>query len=95
MKIAKVTNLNQTIQSLKDNGVWVYGLELGGKEIERVSLKGNVALVVGSEGRGITEQVQKNCDEIVSLEMHGKVNSLNASVATGIGLYEILRQRKN
>lgn len=95
MKIAKVTNINQTIQTLKDNNIWVYALELGGKSIDTVSLKGNIALVVGSEGKGTSEQVKKNCDEIVSLQMYGKVNSLNASVATGIGLYEIVRQRKN
>lgn len=93
MKIATVTNLNQTIETLKENGVWVYGLELGGKDIYKANLTGPIALVVGSEGFGISRLVKQNCDEIVTLQQKGKINSLNASVACGIAVYEILKQR--
>ena len=94
VKIAKVNNINQTIDYLKDKGVWVYGLETGGKEIYSVDLTGSIALVVGSEGFGISSLTKQKCDEIVTLPLKGKVNSLNASVACGIGLYEVLRQNK-
>ena len=93
MKIAKVTNLNQTIELLKENNIWVYALELGGEELTKSNLKGSIALVVGSEGKGVSEQVKKNSDAVVSLKMYGNVNSLNASVATGVALFEIVRQR--
>lgn len=94
MKIASVTNLNQCIEKLKQNGVWIYGLELGGKNIYNVNLKGKIALVVGSEGFGLTRLVKQNCDEVVTLPQKGKINSLNASVACGVAVYEILKQRK-
>ena len=93
IKIASVTNLNNTIEKLKESGVWVYGLELGGKDIYKTNLSGPIALVVGSEGFGISSLVQKNCDEIVSLPQKGKINSLNASVAAGVAIYEIVKQR--
>lgn len=94
VKIAKVVNLNQAIEKLKQNNIWVYGLEAGGKEIYSVNLKGRVAIVVGSEGRGISQLTKQKCDEIVSLPLKGKINSLNASVACGIALYEVVRQNK-
>lgn len=93
MKIASVTNLNQTIEVLKQKGVWVYGLELGGKDIYKTNLTGPIALVVGSEGFGLSRLVKENCDEIVTLPQKGQINSLNASVACGIAVYEILKQR--
>lgn len=93
MKIASVTNLNQTIEVLKQKGVWVYGLELGGKDIYKTNLTGSIALVVGSEGFGLSRLVKENCDEIVTLPQKGQINSLNASVACGIAVYEILKQR--
>lgn len=93
MLIARVVNLSNEIKYLKKQGLWVYGLELGGSDIYSTNLKGPIALVVGSEGFGIKELVKKNCDGVVSLQMKGKVNSLNASVASGIALYEIARQR--
>ena len=93
MKIASVTNLNQTIEVLKQKGVWVYGLELGGKDIYKTNLTGSIALVVGSEGFGLSRLVKENCDEIVTLPQRGQINSLNASVACGIAVYEILKQR--
>ena len=94
MLIARETNLSQVLDFLKRQGLWVFGLELGGSNIYKTNLKGPIALVIGSEGFGIKDLVKKNCDEIVSLPMHGQVNSLNASVATGIALYEIARQRE-
>lgn len=94
-KIARVTNLNQTIERLKKENIWVYALELGGEDIYKTNMKGNVALVVGSEGFGVSNLVKKNCDGVVTLPMKGKINSLNASVATGIAVYEILNQREN
>ena len=93
MKIASVTNISNTIELLKSNGVWVYGLELGGKDIYKTNLSGGIALVVGSEGFGISRLVKQNCDEIVTLPEKGQINSLNASVACGIAVYEILKQR--
>lgn len=93
MKIASVINLNNTIADLKEKGVWVYGLELGGKDINKTNLSGAIALVVGSEGFGISHLVKENCDEVVSLAQKGQINSLNASVACGIAVYKILEQR--
>ena len=90
--------LDKTVENilyLKDNGVWVCGTDMDAKNYyynERFD--GAIAIVIGSEGFGIKDLVKKNCDEIVSLPMHGQVNSLNASVATGIALYEISRQRE-
>lgn len=93
VKIARVTNINTTIEVLKKKGFWVYGLELGGRQINEVDFSGNIAVVVGSEGKGIKMQTRLACDDIVTLQLKGKVNSLNASVATGIGLYEITKNR--
>lgn len=92
-KICQVTNLNQTINMLKKHNVWVYGLEADRKSIYEADLKGNIALVIGSEGFGISKLVAQNCDEILSIPMNGKVNSLNASNATAIAIFEALRQR--
>ncbi len=93
MKIARVTNVNTAIRRLQDGGVWVYALDMDGREITSVGLDGAVALVVGSEGEGISPYTKKCCDGVVSLKLKGKVNSLNASVACGIALYEVVRQR--
>ena len=93
MAVARVTNLTETIKELKQNGVWIYGAEAKGECYCNMKFDSAVALVIGSEGRGISELVLKQCDFIVSLFMKGKVNSLNASVAGGILMYEIARQR--
>ena len=93
VKIARVTNINTTIEWLKKHNFWVYGLELGGRPINEVDFSGNIAVVVGSEGKGIKMQTRLVCDDIVTLQLKGKVNSLNASVAAGIGLYEITKNR--
>ena len=93
MKIARVTNINTAIKQMQEQGVWVYALDMDGTEITATNLTGAVALVVGSEGEGISPYTKKCCDAVVSLKLKGKVNSLNASVACGIALYEVVRQR--
>ena len=93
MKIARVANLSQAVAKLKKEGLWVYAVELGGENIYRTNLKGALALVIGSEGEGVGELLKKRCDGIVTLPMAGNINSLNASVAAGIAIYEAVRQR--
>ena len=93
IKIARVTNVNAAIDELKENGVWVYGLELGGQDIYKTDLRWRIALVVGGEDTGINKLTQKKCDAVVSMKMYGKINSLNASVACGVAVFEALRQR--
>jgi len=95
MKIAKVTNINTEIERLKEKNIWVYACELGGEDLDSANLSGNIAIVVGSEGRGVSALTRKLCDGVVSMKMYGKVNSLNVSVATGIVLYEAVRKRRN
>lgn len=92
--ISRVSNLNNTIKKLKQNGMWVYAVELGGEDIYKQNLQGDLCLVVGSEGDGISQLVKKNCDGILTLPMFGKVNSLNASVACGVAVFEAVRQRR-
>ena len=94
VNIAKVTNINDTIKQLQERGVWVYACELGGDNIRKANLTGSIAVVTGSEGKGVSSLTKKLCDGIVTIDMSGKVNSLNVSVATGIALYEIYSQRK-
>lgn len=94
MKIAKVTNVNATIDTLKEQGVWVYGADIEGTEYSyQVDFNGPCAIVVGSEGRGISKLTVKKCDKLVKIPMAGKINSLNASVAGGIMMYEVLKGR--
>lgn len=92
--VARVTNITETIKELKKRGIWVYGLDMDGETWCRTDLRDAMALVVGSEGRGISRLVKEQCDFILSMPMAGKINSLNASVATGIVLYEVARQRQ-
>ena len=94
MNIAMVTNLTRTIKELQQMGVWVYSLEAGNKKIYDADFTYPTALVVGSEGKGVSRLVRESSDEILSLDMFGNVNSLNASNATAIALYEALRQRE-
>ena len=94
VKVAKVTNINDTIKKLKDLNIWVYACELGGSDIAKTDLKGAIAIVLGSEGHGVSSLTKKLCDGIFTIDMVGKVNSLNVSVATGIALYEAYTQRK-
>ncbi|MBQ7884673.1 MAG: 23S rRNA (guanosine(2251)-2'-O)-methyltransferase RlmB [Clostridia bacterium] len=93
MLIARVGNINSTIEILKKQGVWVYCLETGGKEMTSANLKGSIAVVVGSEGKGVSRLTKELCDDTVTIKLKGKVNSLNASVATAVVVYEIVRQR--
>lgn len=94
IKIAKVTNINTEIERLKEKGVWVYACELGGDDLDSANLTGNIAIVMGSEGKGVSRLTRELCDGVVTMQMYGKVNSLNVSVATGIVLYEAVRKRK-
>ena len=93
IKVARVSNLVDTIKTLKKHGVWVYGMEADGVPYDKTDLSGAVALVVGSEGFGLGRLVRENCDEVLSLPMSGRINSLNASVSAGILMYEVVRQR--
>lgn len=94
MKIARVTNISETIKKLKDNGLWICGTDINAKTMyNEQDLKGPLGIVIGNEGSGIGEKVKKNCDFLIKIPMKGKVNSLNAAVSTGIIIYEVLRQR--
>lgn len=93
MLVAQVVNISQTIEKLKEKNIWCYALEAGEKDIISTDLTGGVALVVGSEGRGVSKLVAKTCDATISIPMFGKINSLNASNAGAIAMYEVLRQR--
>ena len=93
IKIARVSNLVDTIKTLKKHGVWVYGAEADGTSIDKADLSGALALVIGSEGFGLGKLVRENCDVVLSLPMFGKVNSLNASVCAGILMYEAVKYR--
>lgn len=94
MLIAKVTNINDTIRMLKEHNVWVYATDFDGKAPKETNLTGNVAIVIGSEGEGIHKLTKELCDDTLTIPEYGKINSLNASVATGIILYEAVRQRR-
>ena len=94
VKVARVTNLTETIRELKERGVWVYGAEADGEPYSETDLSGPVALVIGSEGSGLGRLVRENCDKILSIDMYGKINSLNASVSAGILIYEAVRCRR-
>lgn len=94
MKVARVVNLSRTIEELKEKNIWTYALDMDGEDYERVNFKGGVALVVGSEGEGVSRLVVERCDQKVSLPMAGHIDSLNASVAAGIMMYRVLSSRK-
>ena len=94
MKIAKVTNINSTIDMLKQQGIWIYGADIEGKDYSyNTDFSGACALIIGSEGKGISNLTLKKCDLLVKIPMIGKINSLNASVAGGIMMYEVLKGR--
>ena len=95
MKIARVTNLNSALEEIKSENIWAYALELGGNDIYKTKLTGRICMVIGGEDSGVNELTKKKCDAHVSIPMYGNVNSLNASVACGLGVFEALRQRKN
>ncbi len=94
VKIAKVKNLARTIDELKNLGVWVYAMEAGNKKIYDADFTYPTAIIIGSEGKGVSRLVKEKADEILSLDMFGSVNSLNASNACAIAVYEVVRQRR-
>ena len=93
MPVIKVNNLNQAIETMKNQNIWVFAADMDGEDMYKTNLKGDIALVVGGEGTGVRELTKKLCDGVISIPMFGKVNSLNASVSAGIVLYEAVRQR--
>lgn len=92
--VARVVNLNAVVDKLKNAGIWVYALELGGQDLYSTDLKGKIAIVIGGEDTGVNKLTRSKCDAVVSVEMKGKINSLNASVACGVAVFEALRQRR-
>lgn len=95
VRVVKVNNLHDAIKKIKDSGVFVYVTDMDGKSMYDVDLTGNVAIVVGSEGYGVSALTRKMADEVISIPMVGKINSLNASVSAGVVMYEVLRQGNN
>ena len=93
VKIAKVVNLNNTIKYLKNHGYWIYGTDMEGEDYTKLDYRGKTCIICGNEGSGMSKLVHDNCDFIASIPMKGKVNSLNASVATAIILFEAVKQR--
>ena len=92
--IARVSNLNQTIDKLKDLGLWIIGLDMAGPQsYMEVDLKGPIGIVIGAEGKGISHLTKEKCDFLASIPMAGKIESLNASVSASLMLYEVVRQR--
>lgn len=94
LPVVRVTNLVNTIKELQQRGVWVYGADMGGKPYDELDFRGSTALVIGSEGNGLGRLVSQTCDDRISIPMCGRVNSLNASVAGGILLFEAAAQRR-
>jgi 23S rRNA (guanosine2251-2'-O)-methyltransferase len=96
MKIAKVSNINNTIRNLKERGLWIVGTDVnGGKSFEEIDYDFPVALVIGNEGKGVSKLVLQNCDFVVKIPMKGKINSLNASVAASLLIYQVVSKRKD
>lgn len=93
MKIVRVTNLNHTIKILKKRGYWIFGTDMDGTDYTSLDYRGKTCIICGNEGSGMSKLVRENCDFIASIPMHGKVNSLNASVATAIIIFEAIKQR--
>ncbi|HHU84727.1 MAG TPA: 23S rRNA (guanosine(2251)-2'-O)-methyltransferase RlmB [Clostridiales bacterium] len=93
MPVVRVKNLVSTMKMLKDKGVWIYGTDMNGSSLYQTDLSGSIAVVIGNEGRGLSRLVREECDGIVSIPMFGNINSLNASVAAGVVIYEIVKTR--
>ena len=94
MKIARVTNISDSINELKDKGLWICGTDISTeKYYYEQDYRGAIGIVIGNEGKGMSEKVKKNCDFLVKIPMKGKVTSLNASVSAGIVMYEVVKQR--
>lgn len=93
MPVAKVTNIAQTVQYLKKQGVWIFGAAMDGEPATRTNLRGPIGIVIGAEGPGLGQLVRKSCDRIISLPVKGGIDSLNAAVAAAVIMYEAVRQR--
>ncbi len=91
--VAKVTNISNTIEELKKEGMWFVCADMGGDTMYNLNLKGSIGLVIGNEGEGVSRLVKEKCDFVASIPMKGNIDSLNASVAAGVLAYEIVRQR--
>ena len=92
-KICKVANLHNTVEKLKKNGFWVIGTDANGEDYTKINYSGKIAVIIGSEGKGLQPLLRKSCDQIASIPLKGKINSLNASVAAGIIIYEISKTK--
>ena len=93
--VARVTNISAALEQLKKEGLWICAADMDGEPLYKADLRGALGIVIGSEGEGISRLVRENCDFAVSIPMAGEINSLNASVAAGVIMYETLRQRIN
>ena len=95
MRVARVTNIAQTIDDLKEAGVWTYAADMGDTPYYKSDMKGSVAIVLGNEGAGISRLVKEKCDFTVSIPLYGKIDSLNVSCAAAVLLSEAARQRNS
>lgn len=93
-KVARVTNISNTIEELKQKNIWVACADMDGEILYKTNLKGSIAIVIGNEGDGVSRLVKQKCDFTVKIPMYGEISSLNASVAAGLLMYEIVRQRR-
>ena len=91
--VAKVTNIARCIDELKSKGIWFACADMSGTDMYKQNLKGPIGLVIGSEGEGVSRLVKEKCDYVCSIPMKGDIDSLNASVAAGVLMYEVVRQR--
>ena len=94
IKVARVSNLASTLEELKKHNIWIYGAEADGTPFHKAKLTGGVCLVIGSEGQGLSRLVRETCDQVLSIDMYGHVNSLNASVSAGVLMYEVVKYRR-
>lgn len=94
MRIIRVTNIVKTMEMLKKNGFWIVGTDMNGQDYSTIDYKGKTAIVCGNEGKGMSRLVEENCDFIASIPMYGTVNSLNASVATAVIVFEAVKSRR-
>ena len=92
--VARVTNLVQAVQQLKETGFWVFGTDMTGTNFQKWNAKGSIALVIGNEGKGMSPGLKKEMDELLTIPMTGHVQSLNASVAAGLLMYQAFSQRQ-
>jgi len=90
--VAKVTNIAQTIDALKEKGIWFAAADMGGEPMYNIDLTGAIGIVIGNEGKGVSRLVKEKCDFIASIPMKGDIDSLNASVAAGVLAFEVVRQ---